>query len=450
MLQRIRVAALALVVGAGTLVLAPTAATAAQAPVLTRVRISPGSTIDVTSGAVKATFSFSTKGADKAELQLKPPGDVSVGTPITLTSTKRGDWTRWSGTKSFDSSNAGKWSWLAIAHGDGSPSRGGTFEVVVKKPVETSIPDFDARPDRADRGERIRVYGRLLAGGEAYGDQNVAITFRARGSSSYRTVATVKTRDSGRFSATVRAWQTGWWRAEFAATGAAKGSVSDSDRVDVRRHDRRSWISGFNARPEPVDQGDRLSFSGTLRVEDHGRVSGQRVAIYFRAENSARWRYVTSDVTDRHGRFWDSATARTSGWWRAEYAGARGVRGSDSYADWVTVTVPPPPPEKADTRLTKFNAYPEPVKRGRYVRFTGKLQIDDEGTWEGYRGKVRLYFKPSGSHKWHYVKTTKSNGSGRLYTKVKAWNSGRWRFVFAGDEDAYGDTSHSDYVRVKR
>ncbi|MGV9374391.1 hypothetical protein ACWDRB_01180 [Nonomuraea sp. NPDC003707] len=449
MLQRIRVAALAIALGAGALVMAPSAATAAADPVITRVGISPNSPIDVTNGAVTATFGFATKGADKAELQLKPPGDISVGKPVDLTSTKDGDWTKWSGTRSFDSTNVGTWSWLAVA---GGASRGGTFEVSVKKVLDTKIVDFDASPDSVDKGDLIKVSGQLLADDKGYGGQSVAITFRERGTDAYRQVTKVTTGGNGWFSATVRADETGWWRAEFAATSAAKGSVSDTDRVDVRRGVLSSRIAGFDARPEPVDKGDRLTFSGALLVEDRGGVAGERVSIFFKADGSSRWEYVTSDVTGRDGRFWASAPAETSGWWRAEYGGTRGIRGSVSDADWVKVNEPAPPPtaSKADTRLIKFNAYPEPVKRGKYLKFKGRLQVFDEGSWEGYSGKVALFFKPAGSKKWQYVKTTWSNDGGGLYTKVKGWNSGRWRFVFGGDDDTYGATSRSDYVRVKR
>ncbi|MDP4508226.1 hypothetical protein [Nonomuraea turcica] len=452
MLQRIRVAALAVIVGAGALVaLAPTAATAAPAPILTPVGISPSPPIDVTKGAVTATFSFLTKNAGKAELMLKPPGEVSVESPVTLTPSPHGTWTKWTGTKSFDSANAGKWSWRALAQGDGDASRSGTFEVVVKKVLDTKIVDFDARPDLVDRGDLIKVSGRLLADGEGYPGQSVSITFRERGSDTYREVTKVTTGRGGWFGATVRANATGWWRAEFAGTSAAKPSVSDADRVDVKRRNLGSKIVGFDARPEPVDKGDKLSFTGALLVEGRGGVAGERVSIFFKAGGSSRWEYVTSDVTGRHGRFWVSAEAVTSGWWRAEYAGTRGVNGSVSAGDWVTVEQPAPPPvEKADTRLFKFNAYPEPIKRGRYLKFTGKLQIDDEGSWEGYSGKVALFFKPLKSKKWQYVKSFWSSDSGRLYTKVKAWNSGHWRFVFGGDEDTYGSSSRKDYVRVKR
>ncbi|SEG27527.1 hypothetical protein SAMN05444920_102417 [Nonomuraea solani] len=447
MLQRIRVAALAIVLGAGVVTLAPSAATAAPAPVVGRVAISPSPPIDVTAGAVTATFSFLTQNTDKAEFQLKPPG-ISVGTPIALTSSKAGDWTRWTGTKAFDSKVAGTWSWLAIA---GSASRGDTFDVVVKKPLETKFADFDASPDRVAKGSPIRVTGRLLADGNSYVGQSVTISFRARGADAFREVTKVTTGRAGWFGTTVRADATGWWRAEFVATSAAKGSISDADRVDVRRGRLGSRIAGFDARPEPVDKGDKLSFTGALQVERRGGVAGERVSIFFKANGSHKWQYVTSDVTGRQGRFWASATAETSGWWRAEYAGNRRVNGSVSDEDWVRVDQPAPPPTaKADTRLIRFNAYPEPIKRGKYLKFGGKLQVDDEGSWEGYSGKVALYFLPVGARKWQYVKTTGSGDSGRLYTKVKAWNSGYWKFVFGGDEDTYGSDSRRDYVRVKR
>ncbi|MEV0383734.1 hypothetical protein [Nonomuraea sp. NPDC050643] len=448
MLQRIRVAALAIVVGAGVVTLAPSTATAAPAPVIARVGISPSPPIDVTKGAVTATFTFLTRNTDTAEFQLKPPGDASVGTPITLTSHKAGDWRQWTGTKSFDSAVAGTWSWLAIA---GSTSRRGTFEVIVKKPLETKFADFDASPDLVAKGSSIRVTGRLLADGKAYAGQSVSVTFRARGADAYGAVTKVTTGRGGWFGATVRADATGWWRAEFAATADAKASVSDADRVDVRRGRLGSRIAGFDARPEPVDKGGKLTFTGSLQVERRGGVAGERVSIFFKAGGSHKWEYVTSDVTGRHGRFWASAAAVTSGWWRAEYAGNRRVNGSVSDADWVRVDQPAPPPvAKADTRLIKFNAYPEPIKRGKYLKFTGRLQVDDQGSWEGYSGKVALYFLPKGSRKWEYVKTVRSSDSGRLYTKAKAWDSGYWKFVFSGDNDTNGDHSGRDHVRVKR
>ncbi|WP_336205522.1 hypothetical protein [Nonomuraea sp. LPB2021202275-12-8] len=456
MLQRIRVAAVAavaLAMGAGALALTPSASAEVQvaAPTISKVRISPASPIVVFDKAVTATFTFSTKGATGAEFQLKAPGQQGVFTPVEVKAgPKNGDWTRWTATKSFDAAVAGTWNLLAIAKGDGEASTTGTFEV--KKALTTKIVEFDANPDRVDKGDTIRVSGKLEADDKGYAGQKVTITFRARGTDAYRHVTSVTTGRNGWFAARVRAETTGWWRAEFAATAVARGSVSDTDRVSVKAGNRDSHISGFDAYREPVTKGDRLSFTGVLQAEGKHALPGQRVAITFKAHDSRHWQYVTSDVTNRDGRFWASTTAQASGWWRAEFRGAKGVNGSVSDADWVRVVEPTPPPEeeKADTRVISFNAYPEPVKRGKYLRFRGALQVDDEGVWEGYQGKVRLYFKPKGSDSYQYVKSTWSNSSGKLYTKVKAWNSGRWKFVYAGDEDTHGDASRTDYVRVKR
>jgi hypothetical protein len=449
MLQRIRVVTVALAMGAGALALTPPASAEVQAaaPDISNVQLSPASPIVVSDKAVTATFTFATKGATSAEFQLKAPGQAGVFTPVKADAgVKRGEWTRWTATKSFDAGSAGTWNFLAIAKGDGEASTKGTFEVKKALPT-TKIVEFDANPDRADAGDDIRVSGRLEIDGKGFSGQKVAITFRDRGTDAYRHVTSVTSGRNGWFAARVRAETTGWWRAEFAATSAAGGSVSDTDRVSVRARDRDSRITGFDARPQPVTQGDRLSFTGALRT-DARALPGQRVTIRFKANGSRHWQYVTSDVTNRHGRFWASVTAEDSGWWRADFRGTKGVDGSVSRPDWVRVVEPPQ--EKADSRVIGFNAYPEPVERGEYLRFWGALQVDDEGDWEGRRGKVRLYFKANGSDSYRYVKSTWSRSDGKLSTRVKAWNSGRWRFVYSGDEDTNGDTSRSDYVRVRR
>ncbi|NUR86808.1 MAG: hypothetical protein HOY71_22225, partial [Nonomuraea sp.] len=63
--------------------------------------VSPGPPVVIFDNPVKATFTFTTKGAGKAELQLKAPGDVSVGTPVDLTSAPHGTETKWTGSKTF-------------------------------------------------------------------------------------------------------------------------------------------------------------------------------------------------------------------------------------------------------------------------------------------------------------------------------------------------------------
>ncbi|MGV9777897.1 hypothetical protein [Streptosporangium sp. NPDC003464] len=462
MLQRTRAIIVAVAMGAGAVALAPSttavAGTSAD-PVVSNVEIDP-SPVVVTGSPVTAKFSFTTTAAGKAEFQIKAPG-VGAWTSLDVKPSPHGTETKWTASRTFDAkSAAGQWSFLAIAHsGDGKEdSTRGKFTVDVRKALDTKIVNFDASPDDVAKGDAIEVTGKLLrdsGGWSGYGDQPVTITFREQGTDAFRHVAKVETGRSGWFKARVKAEATGWWRAEFAGNGGASSSVSDTDRVDVRNAPRvvDSRIVDFGARPDPVDEGDRLSVRGRLQLDTrHGwdGYSGKKVAILFRANGSTRWDHVASDWTDRYGRFGADVTAKRSGHWRAEFAGNGGVKGSSSYADHVTVRRNQPEPEREASRVIKFNASPEPIRYGRYLKFTGKLQVDDTSGWEGYRAKVALYFKAKGSHTWSYVKTTRSNGSGNLYTKTKAYRSGYWKFVFKGDGDFYGDSSQSDYVKVVR
>ncbi|WP_433239825.1 hypothetical protein ACQPYK_33375 [Streptosporangium sp. CA-135522] len=462
MLQRTRAVIVAVAMGAGALTLAPSAMAAAGTsadPVVSNVEIDP-SPVVVTGSPVTAKFSFTTTAAGKAELQIKAPG-IGAWTSLDVKPSPSGVETKWTASKTFDAkSTTGQWSFLAIAHsGDGKEdSTRGKFTVDVRKALDTKIADFDASPDSVTKGESIEVSGQLLRdsdGWKGYGDQAVTITFREKGTDAYQHITKVGTGRNGWFKTRVKAGATGWWRAEYAANSGAGSSVSDTDRVDVKDVTRAvdSRIVDFGARPDPVDEGDRLSVRGRLQLDTrHGwdGYAGKKVVILFRPDGSSRWDDVASDWTDRDGRFGADVTAKRSGHWRAVFAGSRGVKGSGSYADHVSVRVSQPEPDRSASRVIKFNASPEPGRYGRYLKFTGKLQVDDASGWEGYRAKVALYFKAGGSHKWSYVKTTRSNGSGNLYTKARGYKSGYWKFVFKGDGDFYGDSSGSDYVRVVR
>ncbi|WP_283137001.1 hypothetical protein [Rhizohabitans arisaemae] len=217
--------------------------------------------------------------------------------------------------------------------------------------------------------------------------------------------------------------------------------------VVVADHTR---IADFDAYPEPVDEGDTLNIRGRLDVNEPGGWGGyerQRVHVLFRPENSGSWQYVDSDVTDHAGRFHVAVDARESGWWRAEFRGNGEANGSWSRDDFVEVR---PVHVPLDTRIVKYNASPEPVKRGKNLTHTGRLQIDEDYGWTGFRAqKVRLYFRTPGG-RWSYVKTAATGAGGAFTIKAKAWRSGYWRVVYAGDDYADGSASWADHVKVRR
>ncbi|WP_214412828.1 hypothetical protein [Sphaerisporangium fuscum] len=459
MFQRIRAAVVALAMGAGALALVATPASATAvvvkaAPDVSSVEVSPSPVVVQDKDGTPVTFSFVTDGATTGGFTLKRPD----GSTVDVEAKKVGDSggkQKWQGTRTFTRSDApGGWNVSAKATSVvGTGKEGKDFQV--KQVWETDLAGFGASPEPVDRGDRLNLRGRLLINGtggwKPYQGQKVYVAFRAEGSSGYDRVASDHTDESGRFSLGVRAERSGWWRAEYDGSDVAHKAVSDSDQVDVRRHDTGSRILGFDVNPNPAELGDELSATGRLVAgwsgdwNDH---RGQKVDLLFKADGSGSWRFAGSDWTDRHGRFRIDTEARRSGWYRAEFDGSRGVRGSGSRAVHVTVEEPQRP---ADTRIVKFNAYPEPVKYGRYVKNIGKLQIWDGDHWTAYdHQKVALYFKRAGHSKWEYVKTATTNGSGSFWIKVKAWNSGSWQVRFKGDGEADGSASRGDYVRVKK
>lgn len=441
MLKRIHAAIAAVALGGAVLVSLPATAGAATAAGPSDLAVSPAPVVVSDGAGTTATFTY--KASEKGTARLVDrdgkataldPGPAGTGA--------------YSAKYGFTfKDEPGAWKLEVTAGGQTATKQ---FEVHWVTDL-----DFGASPDVVDQGGLTRLTGRLAYkegdSWKEYDGQQVFIAFKPVGGS-YSRVGSVTTDDHGRFAVTQKVTRSGWWRAEFAGATDTEPTTSDSDRVDVRAPSRATRVTGFDASPEPVDAGDTLRLSGRLEIAGHfwSGYAGQRVRILFKPDGGYRWQYVTSDWTDGHGRFDARVTARASGWWRAEFAGAEGVTRSSSGSDYVSVRVPRPIPRpSAATRVIKFNAAPEPVRYGRYLTFRGALQVWDDG-WEGYgHRKVSLWFKKAGGH-WTYVKTLTTNGSGKFWAKSKATRSGSWKVVFAGDDDAHRSSSRSDWVRVKR
>ncbi|MGR6923409.1 hypothetical protein ACU635_54910 [[Actinomadura] parvosata] len=103
---------------------------------------------------------------------------------------------------------------------------------------------------------------------------------------------------------------------------------------------------------------------------------------------------------------------------------------------------------KLDTRISRFSADPYKVRKGKSIYFEGRLLADDDG-WEGVRGeKVNIYYKASYRSGWKWVASDWTGRGGKFYAKTKAYKSGTFRAVYAGDDELNGSTSRTDYVRV--
>lgn len=105
---------------------------------------------------------------------------------------------------------------------------------------------------------------------------------------------------------------------------------------------------------------------------------------------------------------------------------------------------------KADTRFSRFDASPEPVRKGKTLWFSGRLLATDDGDWEGVKGaEVAIYHRRSGSSGWKWVAETETRWGGKFTAKTRAYKSGEFKAVFEGDDELNGTSSRPDYVRVR-
>ncbi|WP_283132905.1 hypothetical protein [Rhizohabitans arisaemae] len=183
----------------------------------------------------------------------------------------------------------------------------------------------------------------------------------------------------------------------------------------------------------------------------------------------------TLDRNDPAGRWNVNVTAR----------GADGKVANDGrsfYVKHVSKRYPHPTGPR-ETKLS-FDASPEPVKKGSWLKLAGRLTVsdcygrygwddsawewdgcrDDDyvdgnvhvynfGGWHGWRGygnqDVALFFKPDGSHRWQHVDTVTTSWKGYFQTKVPAWKSGTWKAVYKGHRWV-DDAVAYDHVKVYR
>ncbi|GAA3440847.1 hypothetical protein [Planomonospora venezuelensis] len=151
------------------------------------------------------------------------------------------------------------------------------------------------------------------------------------------------------------------------------------------------------------------------------------------------WRYVTSfDKSDYRGRWVAIADAY----------GKDGKKATDTTGFTVKYVGGW---KKADTRLADFDAGPEPVRKGRTLYFSGRLQARDHWKWRGVRGEeVEIYFRSGHSSAWKYVTSAETRWDGKFHAKTRAYRSGEFRAVFDGDRRLDDSSSRPDWVKVKR
>jgi hypothetical protein len=170
----------------------------------------------------------------------------------------------------------------------------------------------------------------LFAPGKSGDNSYDGIEFKRLGtSSSYRGAL----KFCGKYTA-------GAWHAEVYGLAIPPGAMDLStatftNKVRVGISLKRPAKLAFNASPEPVRKGHKITSAGTLKID--GKVlSGASVKIYFKATGARTYALKGTAKTSRKGAYSKKFTATKSGTWKAVYAGSS-TRNAASKADAVKV-----------------------------------------------------------------------------------------------------------------
>ncbi|WP_409467211.1 calcium-binding protein [Streptomyces sp. HC307] len=135
--------------------------------------------------------------------------------------------------------NAGTWSVDALVDANDGDSVfvPGVGSFGLKRAARLTV---NASPEPVAKGARITVTGKLVRANwdtyryAGYAGQAVKLQFRPKGSSTYTTVATVNTSNTGTLRTTVKAVKDGYWRWNFTGTNTTGPAKATGDYVDVR------------------------------------------------------------------------------------------------------------------------------------------------------------------------------------------------------------------------
>ena len=135
--------------------------------------------------------------------------------------------------------NAGTWSVdvLADANDGDSVFAPGVGSFGLKRAAQLTV---NASPEPVAKGARITVTGTLVRANwdtyryAGYAGRAVQLQFRPKNSSTYTTVATVNTSNTGTLRTTVTAVKDGYWRWNFTGTPTTGPAKATGDYVDVR------------------------------------------------------------------------------------------------------------------------------------------------------------------------------------------------------------------------
>ncbi|MFD7878339.1 hypothetical protein ACFV5G_30305 [Streptomyces sp. NPDC059766] len=191
-----------------------------------------------------------------------------------------------------------------------------------------------------------------------------------------------------------------------------------------------------------LDEYSDLHIQGSMGSSNGKVPPNRKLYLQQSADGRTGWKTLGWFNTKADGTFnLDGHVAVPKGYWRLYSAGSSDYQ--PGYSNSVHFN-------RTATRITGFNAGPEPVRKGHTVTTTGTLQRLSGTKWVAF-GKQRVYilFQAKGKKSWTALGTVKTDSHGRFTARFTAKQDGTWVAVYLASGSYVDAESYHDYVDVR-
>jgi hypothetical protein len=213
------------------------------------------------------------------------------------------------------------------------------------------IEGFDASERHIGKGGKVQLSGRFLSDKGTPVDGVPIILYRSYNGSDWTSVREGTTLNTGAFSLTGTASRSSFWKVGFGYLGPV-GAGYDPESTPVvtavvkgtpapKPHAKAKTKLTFNAGPEPVRFGRKLTLKGRLTIKRNGRwapLSHSKVGVYFRPKGSRTWRLINwITISSKNATYTKQLKANLDGTWQVRYLGNAVSSATTSPTDYVNV-----------------------------------------------------------------------------------------------------------------
>ncbi|MFJ6116017.1 MULTISPECIES: hypothetical protein [unclassified Streptomyces] len=191
-----------------------------------------------------------------------------------------------------------------------------------------------------------------------------------------------------------------------------------------------------------IDEYSNLHIQGSMNGSNGKVPPNRKLYLQQSADGKSGWKSLGWFTAKSDGTFnLDGHVSVPKGYWRLYSAGSSDYQ--PGYSNSVHFN-------RTATRISGFNAGPEPVRKGHTVTTTGTLQRLSGTKWVAF-GKQRVYilFQAKGKKSWTQLGSVKADSHGHFTARFTAKQDGTWVGVYLASGSYVDAESYHDYVDVR-